>query len=449
MTLTHPALLIVTALIVVALIIAVARLHVPAFIALLLAALAVGVCSGLSLPQTARAFQEGVGNILGSIAMIIGLGTVLGKLLAESGGAQVIADKMLGCVSERWLPWMMGLLGFLIGPVFFSLGLILLAPVVFAVHKKAKLPFLFLAIPLLAGLSAAQGLVPPHPGPLGAIELLRADMGKTMMYSLVIGLGALVISGPLLCFACPWWRKIEPTGELSQQFEFHRDARSRPQFVAALVTILLPVLLILADTAVDLLINNSTNPVRKIADALGTPIVALLVAVLVAYRVLGTACGFSLPTLLKFTTECMAPIAPILLVIGAGGGFSKVMTTGGVGDAIADFARHAPVSPLIYGWLIAAIIRVATGSATVAIITAAGLIAPAALATRGLNPNLLVIALGSGSVILSHVNDGGFWLVKEYLGLSTSDTFKSWTIAETVLSVSGLLLALLFNTVIG
>jgi GntP family gluconate:H+ symporter len=448
MTLTHPALLIITAFIVLALIVAVARLRVPAFIALLLAALAVGVCSGLTIPQTARAFQDGVGNILGSIAMIIGLGTVLGKLLAESGGAQVIAEKMLGCVSERWLPWMMGLLGFLIGPVFFSLGLILLAPVVFAVYKKAKLPFLFLAIPLLAGLSAAQGLVPPHPGPLGAIELLKADMGKTMVYSLVIGLGALVISGPLLCLACPWWKKIEPVGELGRQFEFHREAKDRPQFWPALITILLPVLLILIDTAIDLRVNPG-NRLREVADGLGTPMVALLMAVLVAYRVLGTARGFSPHTLLKFTTECMAPIAPILLVIGAGGGFSKVMTTGGVGNAIADFAQHAHVSPLIYGWFIAAVIRVATGSATVAIITAAGLIAPAAAATPGLNPNLLVIALGAGSVILSHVNDGGFWLVKEYLGLSTSDTFKSWTIAETVLSVSGLLLALLLNAVMG
>ena len=192
-----------TALIIVALIVAVARLHVPAFIALLLASLAVGACAGLNVQQTARAFQEGVGSILGSITMIVGLGTVLGKLLAESGGAQLIAERMLGLVGEKYLPWMMAFLGFMIGPVFFSLGLILLAPVVFAVHKKAKLPFLHLAVPLLAGLSAAQGLVPPHPGPMAAIELLKADVGKTLAYSLLIGTGAFVISGPLLCKVCP------------------------------------------------------------------------------------------------------------------------------------------------------------------------------------------------------------------------------------------------------
>ena len=234
---------------------------------------------------------------------------------------------------------------------------------------------------------------------------------------------------------------------MGRQFEFHSQVKIRPRFWPALLTILLPVLLILFATVTDLLLAPE-NLARRVADALGTPLGALLLAVLVAYRVLGTACGFDRGTLLKFTGECMSPIAPILLVIGAGSGFSKVMSTGGVGAAIAEFARHASVSPLIYGWFIAAVIRVATRSATVAIITATGIIAPAAAATPGLNPNLLVIAMGAGSLILSHVNDGGFWLVKEYLGLSMSDTFKSWTLAETVLSVSGLLLTLLLNLVI-
>jgi GntP family gluconate:H+ symporter len=279
---------------------------------------------------------------------------------------------------------------------------------------------------------------------MAAILLLKADVGKTLLYSLLIGTGTFVISGPILCQLCPWWKTIEPSGALERQFEFHREAKIRPRFWPAILTILLPVLLILTATVTDLLLAPG-QPVRKIADALGTPLGALLLAVVVAYRVLGTGCGFDRKTLLKFMGDCMAPIAPILLVIGAGGGFSKVMTTGGVGDAIAEFARHAPVSPLIYGWFIAAVIRIATGSATVAIITTAGIIAPAAAATPGLNPNLLVIALGAGSLILSHVNDGGFWLVKEYLGLSMSDTFKSWTVAETVLSFSGLLLTLGLN----
>ena len=448
MTLTHPQLLACTALVILALIVMVARFRVPAFIALLLASLIVGACAGLKVEQTAKAFQEGVGNILGSIAMIVGLGTVLGKLLAESGGAQLIAERMLGFAGERQLPWMMALLGFVIGPVFFSLGLVLLAPVLFAVHRKSKLPFLQLAVPLLAGLSAAQGFVPPHPGPMAAISLLKADVGKTLACSLLIGMGAVVISGPLLCYVCSWWKNLEPDEAVTRQWEFHSQAKTPPGFWPALLTILLPVLLILAATTTDLLLAPDAS-LRKIADALGTPLGALLISVLIAYRVLGTACGFDRATLLKFTEDCMSPIAAILLVIGSGSGFSKVMTAGGVGDALAEFARHAPVSPLIYGWFIAAVIRVATGSATVAIITTAGIIAPVAAATPGLNLNLLVIAMGAGSLILSHVNDGGFWLVKEYLGLSMYATFKSWTVAETVLSVSGLLLTLLLSSIIG
>jgi GntP family gluconate:H+ symporter len=437
-------LLIVTGSVVVGLIVVVAWLRVPAFIALLLASFIVGWSGGMNVEQTIKAFQLGVGNILGSIALIVGLGTLLGKLLAESGGARLIAERLLGLAGERGLPWMMAALGFLIGPVLFSLGLILLAPVLFAAREKSKLPFLHLAVPLLAGLSAAQGFVPPHPGPMAAIELLKADVGKTLVYSLVIGIGTVVISGPLLCRVCPWWKTIEPTGQLEKQFHYHSKAKFPPRFWPALLTILLPVLLILSATVCDLMLAPD-RPARKVADTVGTPLGALLLSVLVAYRVLGTACGFDRTTLLKFTEECMAPIASLLLVIGAGSGFSKVMTTCGVGDAIAEFARSAPVSPILYGWFIAAVIRIATGSATVAIITTAGIVAPAAAATPGLNPNLLVIAMGAGSLILSHVNDGGFWLVKEYLGLSMSDTFKSWTIAETVLSFSGLALTLLLN----
>jgi len=325
---------------------------------------------------------------------------------------------------------------------------VLLAPVLFAVRERSKLPFLHLAVPLLAGLSAAQGFVPPHPGPMAAIKLLGADLGKTLALSLVVGTGAFIISGPLLCSVCPWWKSIEPSGAAGRQFEFHHQAKFPPRFGWALLVVLLPVLLILAATVADLLLA-SDQMTRKVADALGSPLAAMLLSVLLAYRALGTNCGFDRPTLLKFTEECLTPIAGILLVIGCGSGFGKVMSASGAGDAIAAFARNARVSPLIYGWLIAAVIRIATGSATVAIITAAGIVAPAVAGDLALNRNLLVISMGAGSLILSHVNDGGFWLVREYLGLSVADTFKSWTLAETVLSVSGLLISLLLNALIG
>lgn len=442
--LSHSHLLLCAAAVVAGLILLVARWRVPAFIALLLASLAVGACGGLSVKETTKAFEDGVGAILGSIALIVGLGTVLGKLLAESGGAQLIAERLLAVAGLRSLPWMMALLGFVVGPVFFSLGLVLLAPVLFAVWERTRLPFLNLAVPLLAGLSAAQCLVPPHPGPMAAVELLKADVGKTLAYSLIVGAATVVISGPLLCRLCPWWKSIEPVGALGAQFKSPHRPKAPPHFLAALLAVLLPVLLIILAAAADLLLAPD-RPARKIADALGTPLGALLVSVLISFRTLGAACGYDRKTILKFTEECMAPIASILLVIGAGAGFGRVMVAGGVGEAIAEVARRAPVSPLVFAWLIAAVIRIATGSATVAIITAAGIVAPAAAAAPGLSRELLVIALGAGSVIMSHVNDGGFWLVKEYLGLSMNDTFKSWTVAETVLSVSALALTLVLN----
>jgi GntP family gluconate:H+ symporter len=437
-------LLLSAAAVVAGLIVLVARWRVPAFIALLLASVAVGACGGLNAKDITKAFEEGVGAILGSIALIVGLGTVLGKLLAESGGAQLIAQRLLNVAGLRSLPWMMALLGFVMGPVFFSLGLVLLAPVLFAVREKTRVPFLYLAVPLLAGLSAAHCLVPPHPGPMAAIELLKADVGKTLAYSLMVGAGAVAISGPILCRLCPGWKSVEPAGALGAQFSSPHQPKAPPRFWAALLAVLLPVLLIMLAAAADLLLGTD-RPARKIADALGTPLGALLVSVLISFRTLGAACGYDQKTLLKFTEECMAPVATMLLVIGAGAGFGRVMVASGVGDAISELARRAPVSPLIYGWLIAAVIRIATGSATVAIITAAGIVAPAAAAAPGLNRELLVIAMGAGSVILSHVNDGGFWLVKEYLGLSINDTFRSWTVAETVLSVSALALALALN----
>jgi len=333
-------------------------------------------------------------------------------------------------------------------------------------------PFLHLAVPLLAGLSAAHALVPPHPGPMAAIELVKADVGKTLAYSLAVGAGAVIISGPMLCHLCSGWKTIEPAGALGTQFVSPhepeeikirikiksgnlgtelvspRQPKGQPGFWPALLTVLLPVLLIMLAAAADLLLRPE-QAARKIADAFGTPLGALLVSVLIAFRTLGAACGYDRKTLLKFTEEGLAPVASILLIIGAGGGFGRVMVASGVGGALSELARRAPVSPLIFGWLIAAAIRIATGSATVAIITAAGIVAPVAVATAGLNRELLVIAMGAGSVILSHVNDGGFWLVKEYLGLSMSDTFKSWTLAETVLSVSALALTLALNFLAG
>ena len=446
--LTQTQLLLCVLAVVIGLVWLITQCRVPAFIALILASLAVGACGGLNVGRTCTAFQEGVGALLGAIAIIIALGTVLGKLLQESGGAEQIAQRLLAVFGQRYLPWTMLLLGFVIGiPVFFAVGLVLLAPILFAVREKSGLPFLKLAIPLLAGLSAAHGLVPPHPGPLAAIGVLNADVGKTIFYSLIIGAAAAVISGPILVRVLKLSAGIEPQSTVKPQASETRSDSTMPPFWPTLLTILLPVLLMLLATAADLTFAPG-HAVRRIADALGTPLAAMLIAVLVAFWVLGFARGYDSKKLLKFSEECLGPIASVLVVVGAGGGFNKVLIVSGVGTAIADFARQIPVSPLVFGWLVAAVIRVATGSATVAITTAAGIVAPIVAATPGIQVELLVIAMGGGSLILSHVNDGGFWLVKEYLGLSVTETLKSWTVMETALSISTLVLTLLLSQLV-
>jgi GntP family gluconate:H+ symporter len=447
-TLPPALLLLATLLVVIGLILLITRWRMPAFIALLIASLVLGACAGLNVAQICKAFQEGVGAVLGPIVIIIGLGAVLGKLLAESGGAQQIADRLLRLFGPRHLPWAMLLLGFVVGiPTFFTVGLILLAPILFAVREKSDLPFLHIAIPMLAGLSAAHGFVPPHPGPMVAVGILNADMGKTIFYSLLIGAGAAVLSGPVLRCVCAAWNEIRPASVLGKQFASVGNPAKPPAFWPTLITILLPVILIMAATGAELIFAPG-HPIRRIATALGTPLGAMLIAVLIAFWLFGTARGFDRKTILKFAEDCVAPVAVIVLVVGAGGGFNKVLVVSGVGDAIAEFARNIRVSPLIFGWLVAAAIRVATGSATVAVTTAAGIVAPVAATTPGVNVELLVIAMGAGSLILSHVNDAGFWFVKEYLGLSATETLKSWTVMETVLAVTGLVLTLLADQIL-
>ena len=446
--LTDKQLLICVLLVVVGLILLIRYARLPAFIALLVASFAVGACGGLNVGQIITAFQEGVGGLLGQIALIIGLGAVLGKLLAESGGAQQIAQKLLTLFGPSHLPWTMGLLGFVVGlPVFFGVGLVILAPILYAVKEKTDVPFLRLAVPLLAGLSAAHGFVPPHPGAMVAVNILKADLGKTLLYSILIGGAAAVISGPLLCKVCRFLDRVQPASNLFRPTQSPQPGCKLPSFWPALIAMLLPILLMALATAADLALDKD-NILRKVADALGAPLTAMLISALVAFRVFGTACGFNRETILKFSEDSLFPIASILLVVGCGGGFNKVLVASGVGNAIAEFARQTSVSPLIFGWLVAAMIRVATGSATVAISTAAGIVAPLIATMPGVRPELMVIAMGGGSLILSHVNDSGFWLVKEYMGLSLTETFKSWTLLETSLSLSSLVMVLLVERIV-
>jgi GntP family gluconate:H+ symporter len=429
-------LLLVTILGVALVVLLITWLRMPAFIALAAGSLFVGLGARMPLADIPRAFQSGVGDTLGFIAMVIGLGTVIGKLLAESGGAVVVSQALVRALGERRLDWALLLSGFIIGlPVFFQVGLVLLAPVMFTLTRQTGTPLLRLGIPLVAGLSAAHGLVPPHPGPLAAIERLAADPGRTLFYSLIVALPVAMIAGPLVARYIGRRLHVEP-GAMADQLSGSAAAARMPSLGVTLLTILLPVLLILlASLAGAVLPDGSLR--RSIVFA-GSPLVAMLLATLLALYTFGQACGFDRARLLRFAEESLPPIAGVLLVVGAGGGFGRVLDVAGVDTAIAQAMGGLQLSPLVLGWVIASMLRLSVGSATVACVTAASIMAPIAAAMSGVNKELLVVAIGAGSLIASHVNDGGFWLVKEYLNMSVPQTVATWTVLETLISILGL-----------
>ncbi|MES2920749.1 MAG: gluconate:H+ symporter [Verrucomicrobiota bacterium] len=430
---------------IVGLIVLIARFKCNAFIALILASIVVGVGSGkMSLPGIATSFQEGVGKTLGFLAMIIGLGTILGKLLAESGAAEVIANRMVRLLGIKRLDYAIMLVAFLVGiSVFFGVGIVLLGPIAFMLARQTKTPILYLALPLAAGLSTAHGLIPPHPGPMVAIGVIGADTGKTILWSLLIGLPTALITGP---FLARWVAPRVPValGGLGAEASGKGAAPRPPGFALSLFTMLLPVILMLLATAADVTLKPE-DPVRQLADFVGAPVVAMLIAVLVSFWSFGTHCGLTSAQILKFSEQCVGPAASIFLVVGAGGGFSKVLEHSGVGKAIADLALQIPVTPILLGWIIAGLLRIAVGSATVAITMAAGLMLPIVEARPDTNRELLVLAMGAGSLIFSHVNDSGFWFVKEYLGMSISQTLKTWTVVETGIAVVAISIILTAN----
>jgi len=419
---------------------------IPAFIALAAGSFVVGLGARMPLADIPRAFQQGVGDTLGFIAMVVGLGTVIGKLLAESGGALVVSRALVSALGERRLDWALMLSGFIIGlPVFFSVGLVLLAPVLFTAARQTGKPLLRLGIPLIAGLSAAHGLVPPHPGPLAAIERLGADTGRTLFYSLIVGLPVAMVSGPL--FGRFISRRVHvDAGAVADQLSGTYVGTRTPSLVVTLITILLPVLLMLLAALAQATLAD--GPARQWIGFAGSPLVAMLLATLLALYTFGSACGFDRTQLLRAAEEAIPPVAGVLLVVGAGGGFGRVLDAAGVDTAIAQAMDGMPLSPMVLGWVIAALLRLSVGSATVAVVTAASIMAPIAAAIPGVDKDLLVIAIGSGSLIASHVNDGGFWLVKEYFNMNVSQTLATWTMLETIISVVGLASVLLLGMAI-
>lgn len=424
---------------VVLLVVLVIRFKISSFLALIIASLALGVATGMKLTAIAKAFQDGMGAVLGSVAGIIALGTILGRMLAESGGAQVIASTIAHAFGKRMLPWAMLVIGLLVGlPVFFSVGLILLTPILFALARQHQIPVLLLGIPMIAGLSAMHGLVPPHPGIMAAVPIVQADVGRAMVLSLAVGLPAAILAGPLLARA---FARVARNAEAEGSPAL---GATNIRFSVAVGTVLFPIGLMLASGAADMFLPAGSKT-RIVLAFLGHPTVALLLGVLVSFRTFGSALGFSREKVLKMSEDSLGTVALMLLVVGAGGGFSRVLIESGVGAAVESLAKVWQLAPIPMGYAAACLIRIATGSATVAITTAAGLVAPLANATPGTDRELLLLAMGAGSLILSHVNDGGFWFVKESLKLTVPETFKTWTVLETLISVIAFGMVLLLD----
>lgn len=426
-------------------------LKVHPFLALTLGALGVAAAAGMAPAQSLTSFANGFGSTMGGVGVLIALGAMYGKLLADSGGADRIVDTLVARSTPRSLPWTMGLVGAVIGlPMFFEIGLVLLIPVIILVARRSGVALMKIAIPTLAGLSAMHGLVPPHPGPLIAIDALGANLGLTLAFGVLIAIPTVIIAGPVFSgFAAKWAPVPVPDMFLTAEDKGEDvTQRPRPSFGAALASILLPVVLMMGKALAAIIAPESTDLWKQTIDFAGTPTIALLVTLIFGIFVLGAGGRMNRKTIAESLESSLPPIAGILLIVGAGGAFKQVLIDTGIGEVITRAVLDSGISVLLLGWIVAVLVRVATGSATIATITAAGLMTSAAATLSGPEVALLVLAIGSGSVFLSHVNDAGFWLVKQYLGTNLPQTFKTWTVLECLISVTGLVGVLLLDLVV-
>lgn len=438
----HSVFLLVSAffsVIVLIVLIAVARLN--PFISLLCVSLALALVTGMPFLDGIKAFEAGLGSTLGHIAIVVALGTILGKMMAESGGADQIAQTLIRLFGPKRVPWAMMVAALIVGlPAFFEVGFVLLIPIAYTVARRTRTSLVLVALPMVAGLSVVHGLVPPHPAALLAVNIFHANVGRTIFYALLVGVPTAALAGPVYARFIAPHIDLPEENAMAAEFVDHGEEQSLPSFPVTVATILLPVVLMLIGSWADVFAAPGTTP-NEALRLLGNDDLALLIGVLFSFVSLGLMRGFSRAAILRFSNECLAPTATVTLLVGAGGGFGRVLLTSGVAQAIVGVAMRSHVPVLLLAWLVAAMLRLATGSSTVAMSTAASIIAPLALHLPGVHPELLAIATGSGALIFSHVNDGGFWLVKEYLNMSVPQTIKSWSVCETIIAVCGLAFA--------
>ena len=422
----------------------IAKFKLNAFITFIIVSLFVGIAEGMEPLSVVDSIQKGIGSILGFLVIILGLGAMLGKLVADSGAAQRITTKLVDKFGKKNIQWAVVLTGFIVGiPMFYSVGFVILVPLVFTIAAATGLPLLYVGLPMLASLSVTHGYLPPHPAPTAIAAIFNADIGKTLLYGIIVAIPAIIVAGPLLS------RKLKginatPLKEFINPVILKEE--EMPSMANSIISALLPVILIAIAALAEFALPD-TFFLKKTLIFIGNPAIAMLISVLVAIYTLGLGRGKKMKEVMDSVGSAITGITMVLLIIAGSGALKQVLIDSGVSEYIGAMLQDSTISPLILAWLIATVIRVCVGSATVAGLTAAGIVLPLVQGT-GVSPQLMVLAIGSGSLMLSHVNDSGFWLFKEYFNLSVNDTLKSWTVMETTVGVMGLLGVLVLNVFI-
>ena len=426
----------------VVLVVLVSWLKMDAFLAFLLVSICAGIALGIPLGQIPKTVEKGIGAILGNLTLIIVLGAMLGKMVAESGAAQQIATVMTRLFGINRIQWGLMATGFIVGiPLFFSVGFVLLVPLILSIAYRYKLPAVYIGMPMIAALSVTHGFLPPHPSPVALIALFDADLGVTLVLGLLLAVPVIIIGGPLFSRTL---KHIKSAGTKLFEQQEPNNKYDTPSTANSLCTALLPVFLLITASVLSA-VSGIDQSASHLLSFVGDPSIVMLISVAVATCTLGTLQGRSMKDSMIVYVDAIKDIAPILLIIAGSGVFKQVMEDSGVNLTLATIFSRSSLHPLVLGWLIAAIIRTCIGSATVAALTAATVILPVMALQPGLNPNLMVLSLGAGSIFFSHVNDSGFWLFKEYFNLSLKDTIRSWSVMEAIVSVAGLAGVLILN----
>jgi gluconate transporter len=426
---------------IVVLVVLVAYLKLDTFISFILVSIGLGLATGMEIKAIGKAIQTGIGSTLGDLILIIGFGAMLGKLVAESGAAQRITDTLIRYFGKKYLRWGLALAGFIIGiPLFYNAGFIIVVPLIFSIAASTNLPLLYVAIPMLSALSVAHGYLPPHPSPAAIALQLNADVGKTLLYGIIIAIPAIALAGPIFGQTL---KKYKPTINQSIFAIKSISEEKMPSLAISLFVALMPVI-VLAFTS----IIKSYFPDNQLIILLSEPYIGMLVSVLVAIYLLGIRQGESLQSVSKQLEEAFKSSSVILLIIAGAGALKQILKDSGTSDFIGLQLQDLHVNSLVLGWLIAGILRLCVGSATVAGLTAVGILAPLIQSQTGIKPELMVLSIGAGSLIFSHLNDGGFWLFKEYFNLTIKETLLTWSVMETIVSIVGLLGVLVLNQLV-